>query len=710
MQRKFLSWLFLLICAAFAVAGGLSFLQFQRQSEARAKDLMSSRLHDLMLLERYTQESMQHVVQINDESTLERTRAVAEIIRLNPGILKNQEELQGLCNDLGAKQLCIADERGVIIAGVPKSILGFNLSEHEQSRPFLSCITSPGYELIQRPQSNGHSGEIMQYAGVTRLDAPGLVQLGFTAQHEQIVRASANLETMAKKIMSDAKGHIIAFRDGQLASRSGFNLPTSTLLSLPINAVGEIKLGGKDYATYAIEENGLRLISLTPWREITKISFKSLRALLLSNIGLFLFMFIVVWFLLRRYVLRGIRLINHSLRRITEGYTEERVNVRFTPEFTRLSTGINAMVDSLQAYGEQKRERLQKELQLAGAIQSTVIPNKFPAFPNRKEFDIYATSNQAQVVGGDFYDFFMPDREHLCFMLGDVADSGIPAALFMMRAISIIRELANTGATPQNVLTKANKILCRDGTNMRLSLFYGRLNITSGDFRFVNAGTPQALRRQVGGSFEMLSMRSGATLGTHAGAAYSECRVTLQPGERLFLYSHGVLAAADSEHTPFGAARLQDVLAGDALTITDMLRQVRTALQHFTGNMEQNCDISMLAVEYKGIWSTYAEKTVPNERFNELTELLQQKLEGELAAPDSITELQKAMTIIQQALPPTTQVTMRLRCNEQTALLTIIYNQAQFNPLLAQPGLAIDDIRFSTDNQHSSTLELRQSL
>ena len=157
---------------------------------------------------------------------------------------------------------------------------------------------------------------------------------------------------MAKKIMSDAKGHIIAFRDGQLASRSGFNLPTSTLLSLPINAVGEIKLGGKDYATYAIEENGLRLISLTPWREITKISFKSLRALLLSNIGLFLFMFIVVWFLLRRYVLRGIRLINHSLRRITEGYTEERVNVRFTPEFTRLSTGINAMVDSLQAYGE----------------------------------------------------------------------------------------------------------------------------------------------------------------------------------------------------------------------------------------------------------------------------------------------------------------------------------------------------------------------
>ena len=95
MQRKFLSWLFLLICAAFTVAGGLAFLQFQRQAESRAQALMSSRLHDLMLLVRYTQETMQHMEQVNDEGTLERVRAAAEIVRLNPGILRDQEALQG---------------------------------------------------------------------------------------------------------------------------------------------------------------------------------------------------------------------------------------------------------------------------------------------------------------------------------------------------------------------------------------------------------------------------------------------------------------------------------------------------------------------------------------------------------------------------------------------------------------------------------------
>ena len=108
MQRKFLSWLFVLICTAFAVAGGLAFLQFQRQSEARARDLMESRLQDLMLLVRYSQENIRHMEEMNDASIVERTRAVAEILRLNPGILSNQESLQGICNDLGATQI-VAD-------------------------------------------------------------------------------------------------------------------------------------------------------------------------------------------------------------------------------------------------------------------------------------------------------------------------------------------------------------------------------------------------------------------------------------------------------------------------------------------------------------------------------------------------------------------------------------------------------------------------
>ncbi len=709
MQRKFLSWLFILICTAFALAGLLSFFQFQRQSEARARDLMSNRLHDLMLLVRFSQDNMNHVMQINNESTLERTRAAAEIIRLNPDIINSEEAMQGLCNDLGADQLCVSNEKGVIVAAIPKSTLGFDLSAHEQSRPFMECIRTPGYELIQRPQSNAHSGQILQYAGVTRQDTPGIIQLGFKPQHEQMVRASANFEKLASKILGSDTGHIVAFRDGCMLNRNTLNIPSSTLLALPLNKVGETTLGGKDYATFAIEENGLRLVALTPWREISKISYKSLRYLLLSNIGLFALMFIVVWLLLRIYVLGGLQRINNSLRRITEGYTEERVNEKSTPEFTRLSTGINTMVESIQSFSEQKRERLQKELQLAGAIQNTVLPHTFPAFPERQEFDIYATCEQAHGVGGDFYDFFMPDSKHLSILLGDVTATGIPAALFMMRAISIIRELANDGLTPQQLLTKANKILCSEGANMRMSLFYGRLNVMTGDFRFVNAGTPQALLSHFGEEYEMLAMRSGAIVGAHTGATYTECRRTLKPGDRLFLYTHGVLAAADSDHTPFGAARLQEALKAEAPTIADVPRRIRAALRQYTGEMEQNNDITMLAVEFRGEWCCMAQCEVQASAPERLSNMLEQKLESVFAAPNSIIELQNSLRNICDVMPPDTHISANLRCNEQKALLTLTYNQPLFNPLILLPELPVDSTDYSTDNERS-TLKLSKSL
>ncbi|MBR3926577.1 MAG: SpoIIE family protein phosphatase [Akkermansia sp.] len=709
MQRKFLTWLLVLICSAFAVAGLLSFLQFQRQAESRAKALMSNRLYDLMLLIRFTQDNMRHVEQINDRSTLERTRAAARIISQNPAIIKDYELMQGLCNELGATQLCISNEEGTIVAGVPKNVVGFKLGDHEQSRYFLDCINEPGHELVQRPRNSALDGKLLQYAGVTRPDAPGVLQLGFAVQHEQSVREAIGLDTLIEQVMQGASEHVIAFRDGQLLNRGALNLPTSTLLSQPLNSVGEVSTGGVSYATYAIEENGIRLVSFMPWQEISKVSFKSLRYMLLSNMVLFLLMFVIVWWLLRIYVLSGLQRINNGLRRITEGYTEERIEEKSTPEFTRLSTGINAMVDSLQSYADQKREHLMKELHLAAAIQHTVLPSKFPAFPDRTDFDIYASCLQAQTVGGDFYDFFMPDDKHICFLLGDVSGTGIPAALFMMRAISIIRELANTGATPRELVTGTNKILCREGADMKLSLFYGRLNVSTGDLRFVNAGTPQALLCHVSGNYEMLAMHSGAVLGAYSGAAYSECRFHLQPGDRLFLYTQGVINATDSEHTPFGAARLQEALTRETSSVSETIRGIRAALQQFTGNMEQKSDITMLSLEYRGKWTINYHTSFTAGEPAAFEKTLQEKLESVFAAPDSITELQAAVTAILNVFAPDTRVHIQLRCNEQEARLTLTYNQPHFNPLIVLPHLPLDKITFLT-SQESSTLKLRKSL
>ncbi|MBQ3525753.1 MAG: SpoIIE family protein phosphatase [Akkermansia sp.] len=714
MRQRFLTWLLLLVCATFAVTGALAYLQFERQAQERAEQLLNTRLSDLSELISHTEANMRHVEQINDAGTLSRTRAVAEIIRLNPGIVHDEDALYGLCNEVGAQQLIITDAEGKVTAAVPSELVGFELKAHEQSRPFLKCIHNEGEELVQRPQGNAYSGEIIQYAGVSRRDAKGIVQLGFTSMHEQAARAGNSFGALADSFRLGKNGHIIAFRHGELLNTDELSYPTAHLLSLPIGITTRIELADKEYYTYVVEKAGMRMVGLLPVEEMTEVSLESLKQLFISNVWMFAVMFLLVWVLLQRLVLNGLSRINKSLHRIAEGYMDERINVRDTPEFTRLSTGINTMVDALQSYAEHRRERLRRELAMARSVQDTVLPNKFPAFPDQTAFDLYAAKLEANVVGGDFYDYFMADREHLCFMLGDVSTTGIPGALFMMRALSIIRGLASGGLTPEQMMTEANKALCENNiTKTRLSLFFARLNIKSGMLRFVNAGTPQALRGSNGTSYEMLPMRSGSVLGFHNKAVYRECVIRLAPGERILLYSQGVLKATDATNTPFGAARLQSILQEATESPTEQIRKLQIELKTFTGNKEQTDDCTMLALEYKGKWMCRYENSVTTGELNELVQLtnaLNTRLESVLAAPVAIAELCSSISTLLSQLPAGLTANLLLLCNEEEAELTLQYNLCDFNPSENIPPQPVNHIQYSTSSDNGSTIILRKQL
>lgn len=714
MRKKFLSWLLILVCATFIVTGCMAYLQFDRQAQGRAEQVLRTRLNDLTELISYSNDNMEHVVEINNESTLSRTRAAAEIIRLNPELLKDQEHLQKICNELGADQLCVSDDQGIIIAASHKNLIGFDLKSHDQSRDFMKCIASTGEELIQRARKNAAAGDIFQYAGVSRRDSKGVVQLGFKFMHEQAVRANIAFAQLADRFKLGNNGHIIAFNGGALMNGSDLNVKTSDLLSIPLDRTTIINLEDKEYYATAINRDVIRIIGLLPVEEISNISLTSLQQLFISNVWLFLVMFLLVWVLLQKMVLNGLTRINHSLQRITEGYKDERVNVRDTPEFTRLSTGINTMVDSLQAYAEHRRERIQKELTLARSVQDTVLPGKFPAFPEQTTFDIYASRIQAEGVGGDFYDYFMADKEHLCFMLGDVSTTGIPGALFMMRALSVIRSLAAGGLSPAEIITKANQSLCENNiTKTRISFFLARLNINSGILRFINAGTPQAYKGGAHDTFEMLPMRSGTVLAAHSQSIYRECIIQLQPGERILLYSQGALRAANATRTPYGAARLHKVLNAPADGITDLIRNVQVDIRNFTGNKEQSHDITLLAMEFKGKWLQNKDlHIVSGQEIAQQTvfEQLSAGLEAVLASPITIHEIINAVADILSALPTNTPTNIRLVCNEQEAELSVRYPLPGVNPLHNIPKLTIDFQQYTEEANGDSMITLKQSL
>ncbi len=708
MRRKFLAWLFAVICTVFSVTVLLAYAHFTRHAEERAAQTMNARLTDLMELIHHAEDGARHVMMVNDASALQRTRALAEMLCLRPELLRNQEALQGVCNELGAEQISITDAQGIVRAAVPATGVGYNLGEHEQSREFLACIADPDKEICQRPALNGQEHLMMQYAGVHRKDAPGVVQIGVLTAHEQALRNNASFGKLAANFRLGDHGHIIAFRDGAVLDKGGLIISEAELLSLPRGVAREVSLNGERYYAYAMEDpgSGYLLVGLMPVSDMYVGAMRSVRSILFSNLALFVMMFVVVSYLLQYYVVRSIRRVNDSLRRIKNGDLNERVDVSDTPEMARLSTDMNAMVDTLQFYAEEKRESMKRELELARTIQMSAMPTKFPPFPNREEFDLYAVCSPALTVGGDYYDFFLIDPNHLGFLVADCSDNGIPAALYMMRCISVTRSLARAGAPPATLMTEANAALCEGNTGeLSMSLFYGCLEIDSGRLSYVNAGAPQALLQHEGGAFERLSMISGMVMGVYEAAQYTQGTLQLQPGDRLFLYTAGVLEAADAENTPFGEMRLQEALGGSAARISDVPLMVRSALRRFMQDAEQREDITMLALEYRGHKRREATREVTAGGPEGVDEMLDAQLEAVFAAPNDIADMKATTAAVLAALAPETRVQVCLRCDEHSAELSFRYAGSRHNPMISLPHLPVNDVRYTYDKENLLTLK-----
>lgn len=711
MRQKFLIWLALLICTAYTVIGVLGYHRAAGHAWLKTEQVVKTRLHDLQELMLHADNSMQHVQDINNESAIEHTRALAEIIRLSPEVLQNQERLQGLCNDLGAEQITVANADGIVIAAVPATNVGYNLGSHEQSREFLNCINSPGTEICRRLRPNGAESKPLQYAGVCRSDAPGVVQMGFRTRHEEIVRSTAAFSQLASNFSLGKNGSIIAFRQGAVLNSEDFPYPTTDLLALPLNQAVDVRLGEDLYFAYAVGDQSYRIVGLLPMQEVYRDLNATVLSQLLSNLTLFLVIFVALSYLLQRLVIQGIGQINNSLRSITGGDLTERVDVAYTPEFASLSNGINTMVDALQSYGEQSRINMERELELARNIQLTALPNTFPAFPNRHEFELYATCTQAKSVGGDFYDFFLTDEDHLCFLVADVSGQGVPAALFMMRSMSIIRGLARSGANPEELVSETNLALCEgNSANMRMNLLYASLEISSGELTFVNAGPPQMLLQKEDSVYEMVHMRSGISLGIEPGATFALGRIQLHPGDRIFAYTDGVVKATNKEHAPFGAARLQEALNSRPAHVTDVTHQVSAALREYTENAEQSQDVTMLAIEYIGKQRSHGSVSVQAGEPAAVAELLNEKLESVFASPLDIDALQHSTRSILATLPPQTEIQVHIACDEEFAEIVFSYKAPPINPLINLPQMPVDSSSFSSDDSQGCTLTLTKTL
>ena len=243
----------------------------------------------------------------------------------------------------------------------------------------------------------------------------------------------------------------------------------------------------------------------------------------------------------------------------------------------------------------------QTELNMATEIQASMLPSIFPAFPNREEFDLYASMDPAKEVGGDFYDFFMIDDDHLGIVCADVSGKGVPAALFMMISKTVVQNYAKLGISAGEALTKANEALCaQNRMQMFVTAWIGILELSTGKMDCASAGHeyPAICR---GGRFELFKDRHGLVLGGMEGAVYRDYEVELGKGDKIFVYTDGVPEATNAGLEMFGTDRMIEALNIDAgAEPEEILRIVRREVDGFVGAAEQFDDLTMVCVEYRG--------------------------------------------------------------------------------------------------------------
>ena len=250
-----------------------------------------------------------------------------------------------------------------------------------------------------------------------------------------------------------------------------------------------------------------------------------------------------------------------------------------------------------------EKERISTELTVATRIQAAMLPHIFPAFPDRSEFDIYATMDPAKEVGGDFYDYFLIDDDHLGIVIADVSGKGVPAALFMMAVKIIIANYAKMGQSPAQVLNTANQAICENNQEeMFVSVWLGILEISTGKLTAANAGHEYPAVRNGDGPFEMKKERHSLVVGAMEETVYREYEMTLTPGSKLFLYTDGVPEASNAKTELFGEERMVSALNKDpGADPVQVLANVNAAVQEFVQGAEQFDDLTMLCLEYKGI-------------------------------------------------------------------------------------------------------------
>ena len=342
------------------------------------------------------------------------------------------------------------------------------------------------------------------------------------------------------------------------------------------------------------------------WNDFNEALLSTIVTTLLICIGALLIVLILLQIIIYRRATAPIAAIQQTVREYKDDKDSGKVvsemsRIKVHNELGFLSQDISELAKEIDFYTSEtvkltaEKERVAAELDMATKIQADQLPSKFP---DSKEFDIFASMTPAKEVGGDFYDFFFVDDDHLALVIADVSGKGVPAALFMMMSKNLIRNLTAMGLSPKEVIERANQTICDNNKQrMFVTVWLGILEISTGKVTAVNAGHEIPFVKQPSGEFELFEDPHGLMVGAFKTAKYQQYEFTVQKGGTLFIYTDGVAEATNADDEMFGTDRLKQALDKAAnASPKQLLESVHSDVDAFVGDAEQFDDLTMLGI------------------------------------------------------------------------------------------------------------------
>jgi phosphoserine phosphatase RsbU/P len=640
----------LLAAAVFATAGVLGWSARQAVlAETEAQGLVIARL--LSRSAAFGGGVMKDVEAAIGEQMIVEATIAAHFVALGEAAGISPKEinrrLKQIADETVLDEIWITDEKGhAYLRNIAEIDFTFSpdSKQQPQAHAFWPLLTGKARSVVQEARQREVDTQVFKYVGVTGVDKPRIVQVGYHATMLQQLRQRMGLTRLVNQLVSE--GGVIAIRvldknmttvdyaervrDTKLPGPTESDL--ARLRKLVSEGRSESDVEGSFLKVAApIGEEGGELkggaILVTLPTDHVRAAIRRHTRLAVAVSALVLLLGSVIAIFGARTIARPITELTEMTRRIAAGDFTQRIDTRAKNEIGVLAASFNEMTrrlnDSIEHLKETTaaKERIESELKIAHEIQMSMVPKIFPPFPERSEFDIFATLVPAKEVGGDFYDFFFIDDDHLCFAVGDVSGKGVPASLFMAVTKTLFRATAGNGGTPGEILARLNMEICRDNEScMFVTFFCGILNIRTGEVDYSNGGhnLPYFLYRD---GARLLENFGGRALGLVEEGSYASGRLVLEPGEALLLYTDGVTEAMDPNDTLYSDQRLAQFLGmnrGSAprQIIGDLIDDVR----HFAGKAPQSDDITALALHFLG---TAEKMTEPAEikLHNELSEL-----------------------------------------------------------------------------------------